>query len=138
MPLMSLGMFNFQLDTVPFEDLSRKMSWRFGRTERQGTFAAAQFLGPGEDSISISGMLAPPTIGKYAQLETLIEMADQGEAQSLVDGNGNVWGFFTIESVDRKQNHFLDNGVPRKTDFTIELKRVANERYDQNAALSGR
>ena len=124
MPMMSLGMFVFALDSVPYTELSRKMAWRYGRTERVGAFAAAQFLGPGEDTVSISGALVPPMAGSYSNLRVLEALGEQGEAQALVDSEGVVWGHFTIETIDKKQSYLLPDGTPRKTDFTIELKRV--------------
>ena len=124
MPMMSLGMFLFALDSAPYSELGRKMAWRWGRTDRVGAFAAAQFLGPGEDCVSISGALVPPLTGSYSNLRVLEAMGDQGEAQPLVDSEGVVWGHFTIESIDKKQSHIMVDGLARKTDFTIELKRV--------------
>ncbi len=124
MPLMSLGMFVFDLPSVAYDALARKRSWRHGRTERVGAFAASQFLGPGDDVVSLSGLIVPGIAGDLSNLRVLVEMGDQGEAQSLVDNEGVVWGHFTIESIDLKQSALMDNGVPRKTDFTIELKRV--------------
>lgn len=122
--MMSLGMFLFALDSVPYSDLGRKIGWRWGRTDRVGAFAAAQFLGPGEDTVSISGALVPPMAGTYSNLRIIEALADQGEAQPLVDSEGTVWGHFTIESIDKKQTYIMADGVPRKTDFTLELKRV--------------
>jgi phage protein U len=124
MPLMSLGMFIFDLPSVAYDTLSRKMSWRHGRTERVGAFAASQFLGPGEDVVNLSGLIVPPISGDLSNLRVLEEMGTQGEAHPLVDNEGVVWGHYTIESIDKKQTVLMDNGVPRKTDFTIELKRV--------------
>lgn len=124
MALMSLGMFAFALDSVPFESLARKTSWRFGRSERIGAHAAAQFLGPGEETISLAGIVAPPDVGAYGSLDLLRRMAAEGEAHQLVDGEGRVYGSFTIESLDEQQSAFLAQGLPRKVDFTLELARV--------------
>ncbi|WP_129792582.1 phage tail protein [Sphingosinicella sp. CPCC 101087] len=124
MPLMSLGMFIFALDSVPYEQLARRQSWRHGKTERVGAFPASQFLGPAEDMISLSGLLVPPIAGDFGSMRVLEELASQGEAHPLVDSEGVVWGHYDIESIDRKQSVLMDNGVPRKTDFTIELRRV--------------
>ena len=125
MPMMTLGMFVFALDSVPYGELQRKMAWRYGRTERVGAFAAAQFLGPGDDTVSITGAIVPPMAGSYSNLRVLEAIAAQGEAQPLVDTAGVVWGHFTIESIDKKQSYIMQDGIPRKTDFTLELKRVS-------------
>ena len=137
MPLMSLGEFVFALDSVPYETLSRKTNWRFGRSERIGALAAAQFLGPGEESISLAGLLAPPDIGAYARLDALRDLAASGEAHDLVDSEGVVHGRFTIESLDESQSHILDGGIPRKVDFTLELKRVERAADAADSGFSG-
>ena len=55
MMLAALGMFIFDTDTTLFDELSRRRSWRHGRTERFGARAASQYLGPGEDQVTLSG-----------------------------------------------------------------------------------
>jgi phage protein U len=122
--MMTLGMFAFALESVPYEELSRKMNWRHARTERIGAFAAAQFLGPGEEAISITGAMIPPLAGVYSNMRVIEQLADLGEAQPLIDADGVVWGHYTIEGIDKKQSFIMADGRPRKTDFTIELKRV--------------
>lgn len=123
MPMMTLGMFVFALDSVPYSDLQQKLSWRYGRTERVGALAATQFLGPGEDTVSISGALVPPLAGSYSNLDVIKAIAAQGEPQPLVDSRGVVWGHFTIESLDAKHAYPMQDGTPRKIEFTIEIKR---------------
>ena len=125
MPLMSLGMFIFALDSVPYSELARKRGYRFGRSERQGAYSASQFLGPDDETVSLSGMLAPADIGDYGNLRVLEELIGQGDALPLVDAEGRVHGRFTVESLDTTGTYLMDNGVPRKTDFTLALKRVA-------------
>lgn len=123
--LMSLGMFAFDLATLPFQELDEKAAWRHGSTPRFGARPASQFLGPGEDSITLSGTLLPGVAGSLGSMAALMQMADQGEAWPLVDGEGDIHGVFIIESIGQKKGHFIVGGTPRKIDFTIELKRVA-------------
>lgn len=123
--LMSLGMFGFELPTLPFQELTKKTEWRHGSTERFGARPASQYLGPGADSVSLSGVLLPGVAGAFGSLDTLKGMGDQGEAFPLVDGTGRVHGAYTILSIDERQSHFIEGGVPRKTDFTIELRRIS-------------
>ena len=58
------------------------------------------------------------------RLPTLHDMADTGDAHALILGTGELIGNFTINNVAESQSNFLDNGVPRKNDFTITLGRV--------------
>ena len=122
--LAALGMFIFDTDTTLFDELTRRRSWRHGRTERFGARAASQYLGPGEDQVTLSGKLIPELAGSYSSFEKLVEMADTGEAYPLADGLGNILGSFTIETIDEQHGNLIDNGRARIIDFNIDLKRA--------------
>lgn len=122
--LAAIGMFVFDTDSTLFEALRRDRAWRHERTDRLGARAASQFTGPGEDRVLIGGTLVPELIGDYYALETLSEMADEGEAYPLVDGLGNVLGTYTIERISEDRGNLLDDGTARRNDFTVELLRV--------------
>jgi hypothetical protein len=122
--LMSLGMFGFELATLPFQELAKTTEWRHGSTDRFGALPASQYLGPGADVVTLSGVLLPGVAGTYDSLDTLKAMGNQGEAFPLVDGTGRIHGNFIILKVDERQSFFVEGGVPRKNDFTIELRRA--------------
>jgi len=121
--LAALGMFVFETETAVFDKLRRERDWRHERTDRFGARAAAQFTGAGEDRVTISGSLVPELEGDFYAMETLAQMADEGEAWPLVDALGNVIGTFTIERISEDKGNLLD-GLARRNDFTIELSRV--------------
>lgn len=123
--LAAIGMFVFETDSALFDELARKRSWRHARTERFGARAASQFLGPGDDEVTISGRLVPGLAGRYSSLQRISEMADTGEAYPLADGTGTIMGSFTIEGLDETHRNLIDNGRARLIDFTLTLKRVA-------------
>jgi hypothetical protein len=122
--LMTLGMFVFGMDTVPYQDLQRRMTWRHEQSERFGARPASQFVGAGEDSITIAGLVVPELAGRYSAIETLIEMADTGDHWPLMDGTGRVLGDFRIETIDQSHKGVLAGGIPRGIDFAMELKRI--------------
>lgn len=122
--LAALGMFVFSTDSLAFDQLTRDRAWRHGRTDRFGARAASQFLGPGDDKIVLSGTLVPEIAGSYSAIDTLVEMADSGEAQLLADGSGNQLGAYTIETLREQHDFLIDNGKARVVGFTIELQRA--------------
>jgi phage protein U len=124
MGMMTLGMFIFERATLPFQDQQRRTNWRHASVERFGARAATQFVGPGDDNITLSGALYGGVIGKYSSLDTLRDMADTGEAYTLLKGTGEVIGQFVIAGLDEKSQAFFVDGAPRRIDFTVELKRV--------------
>jgi phage protein U len=123
--LAALGMFVFDMNSTLFDTLSRSRDWRNVRTERFGALSASQYVGPGEDKITLTGTLVPEITGSYSAITTLASMADAGEAYPLCNGAGIVVGTFTIDHLDEHQTNLIDTGLPRTTAFTIELSRVS-------------
>lgn len=124
--MLALDMFAFEIGTLPYQELKRKWEWRHAQSDRFGALPAAQFVGPGPETVSLSGALIPGEhIGSYSAIETLRELADTGDAYSLVSGIGEVLGDFFIRSIDTTQSLFFVDGVARKADFSLELERAA-------------
>lgn len=121
MHLMALGMFLFELGTLPFEELQHKMDWRHARSPRIGARDATQFVGPGDETISLSGAVYTELSDGFVSLEDLRAMADQGEAWPLVAGNGRIYGNFVITAIDERQVYLMADGTPRRIDFGIDL-----------------
>ncbi|WP_408586596.1 phage tail protein [Novosphingobium sp.] len=122
---MALGMFVFSTQSLAPDGIDRDRDWRHERAARFGARASSQFAGPGDDRISLAGSLVPELAGDYSAIETLAEMAEQGEAWPLMMGTGEIIGQFTIERISERKGNLIDTGAPRRTDFTIELSRVA-------------
>jgi phage protein U len=125
---MSLGLFAFSNDDLSYAQLQRRTSWRHPTNDRVGARAAGQYAGPGDDIVTMSGVLAPGVIGRAGALDDLRELADQGEAWPLVDGAGYVYGVFVITDLDETQRAIFADGVPRVSDFTLSLKQMSSDR----------
>lgn len=123
--LAVLGMFVFDTSATLFDRLSRDRDWRHLRSERFGARAASQYTGPGDDRITLSGTLVPELAGRYSAIETLAQMADEGEALPLLDGRGNNLGTFTIIAIREDKGNLTDEGRARTNAFTIDLSRVS-------------
>ena len=123
--LAALGMFVFAMDTMLFDALDRRRGWRHSRTERFAAMPASQYVGPGDDQVTLSGTLVPEIAGSYSAIDTLAAMADAGEAYPLSNGAGTVYGNYTIDSLEERDSVIIDNGLPRTKAFTITLTRVS-------------
>lgn len=134
MALMNLGMFVFDLPTLTYNQLQRRSTWRHATSDRVGARPAGQFVGPGDDNITLTGMLAPIAIGDAGSLDELRRMADTGEAWPMLDGAGRNYGAFVITALDETQKSILDNGVPRISDFTLSLQRMDDPVLDAEPA----
>lgn len=135
--LMTLGTFVFSIDAAAYDQLQRSVAWRHARTERVGAIAASQYVGPGEDTIELSGVIAPPLTGRHASLDTLREMGDTGRPWALVSGTGRVIGPYAITTLRETRTHFLANGQPRKVEFTLSLARVPDEAMQVDQRMAG-
>lgn len=122
--LAALGMFVFETDSALFDELARTRNWRHAKTDRFGARPASQFVGPGDDTVTLTGKIVPGIAGEYSSIAKLVDMADEGDALPLADGSGNILGQFTIESVDEKHGNLVDTGQARTVDFTLSLRRV--------------
>ena len=130
MALMNLGMFVFDLPTLTYSKLQRRTSWRHATSDRVGARPAGQYVGPGDDKITLTGMLAPIAFGDLNSLNELRSMAKTGEAWPMLDGAGRNYGAYVITDLDEDQKSIMDNGVPRISDFTLALQRMDDPDFD--------
>lgn len=135
--MMTLGMFVFGLPTLAYQELQRTTEWRHSSTSRIGTNPASQFLGRGEDTITLPGTLLPGLVGSPLSLDVLRNMADTGKAWPLIGGTGRIYGTWVITSISETQQVFFDDGTPRRYEFTISLKRIDDGRIDMLGSLIG-
>lgn len=122
--MMALGDFRFSLDTAAYQDLQRKHAWRWPEIERIGARPARQFIGPGPETIDMTGTIYPSFRGGLSQIDDMRVQADKGEPLTLVDGSGKVWGQYAILSIGETQTTPFSDGTPRKVDFDISLGEV--------------
>lgn len=128
--MMALGMFVFSLETLAYQEFQRQTEWRHGSTNRIGTNPARQYLGRGDDSITLPGVLLPALAGSQLSLDALRTMADTGKAWPLVEGTGKIYGTWIIESLSETRTLFFRDGQARRIEFTLSLKRIDDGRVD--------
>ena len=122
--MMILGMFVFNLNKAVYQSLNQKTDWRHPSNSRIGTLPAYQFIGRGENTITLQGSIMPGFKGSPKSLTKLSAMADKGKAYPLIGGNGRVWGQYVIESIEETHTVFFKDGTPRKIEFTLELRQI--------------
>lgn len=134
--MMCLGQFVFSLSTLAYQDFQRQTQWRHPSNSRVGARPARQFAGPGDDTITLQGLLAPELTGTIESLDKLREMADTGSAWPLVEGTGRVYGLYAIESLSEGKTLFFQDGAARRIEFTVNLVRVDDDRIDRMGSLA--
>jgi phage protein U len=130
--MMALGQFIFSLSSLPYQELQHQFGWRHPTTSRVGARPARQFLGPDDESITVSGVLLPELTGGRVSLDMIREMGDQGASWPLIDGSdGRIHGLFIIESLSETKSFFFEDGTPRRIEFNLSLKRVDDDKIDR-------
>lgn len=136
--MLALGMFVFSLHTLAYQEMQRQTEWRHAASNRIGAQPSRQFLGRGEDSITLPGLLLPELAGTPSALDALRHMADTGKAWPLVEGTGRLLGLWVIESLSDNRTLFFQDGAARRIDFTLNLKRIDDGRVDMlGAGIAG-
>ncbi len=135
--MAALGQFTFALNTIAFQEMRRSTSWRHPSNPRVGARPARQFVGLGDETITLTGLQAPEFMGDRKALDRLRAMADQGSAYALVNGAGENFGAWVIESMDETGTLFVREGVPRRVEFTINLARVDDALADPAGGTDG-
>lgn len=120
--MMSLGNFQFELDTLAHKKLMYSQSWRWSEQERLSRESALQYVGCGSGDMELDGVIYPGFKGELGHVEQLRHMADKGEPSILVDGMGRVLGKWVITEVADTRTVFVDDGRARKVEFRIKLK----------------
>lgn len=134
--LACLGLFVFNLKTAPFSQRQRSTTWRHARSAPIGDRSSSQYIGPGEDNITLTGTIAPDVAGNLFSLDALRIMADTGEPYILVLGNGQIVGAFDIDAIDERSSHLHENGTARVTEFSINLARTRDDSIDKLALVT--
>lgn len=122
--MLALGMFVFMRQTLPYQNLQRSADYQWAANSRIGLRDAFQFIGPGEDKVTLSGDLYPELTGGRLSMLALYTMAEQGRAWPLISGTGTIYGMFVVSNVSETGTVFFADGSPRKISFTLSLTRV--------------
>lgn len=133
--MMALGQFVFSLSTLAYQEFQRQTDWRHSSTSRIGARPARQYQGPGDDTITLPGVLLPELTGGLPSLDEIREMADTGKAWVLVEGTGRIYGLWVIESLSETHSLFFADGTARRIEFSLVLKRVDDDRIDMLGML---
>lgn len=128
--MMSYGMFVFGLSTAAYQELQRQTTWRHASQSRVNARPVHQFLGPGDDTINLTGRLLPMFTGGQQNLDMLRALADEGRAWPLIEGTGTYYGMFAITSLQERKSEFFRDGAAKQIEFDIALTRIDEGRTE--------
>jgi phage protein U len=133
--MMQLGSFQFGIATAAYQELRRRTEYRWPSQDLYDKLPALQYTGPGQDTITLTGVIYTEYVGTPYMLAKMRALASRGLPLPLTSGAGSPMGRWVIESVDEGQSVFMGAGVPRKQEFTLQLKLFDREQAEQTDIL---
>jgi phage protein U len=138
--MLQLGSFQFSVRTAVYQELRRTKNYRWAGHDRIGVRPAHQFIGPGDESVALSGVIYPGEFGGADQVRKMRETADKGEALQMVAArdasSGDVLGLWVILSVSEKDTVFFAGGQPRKIEFDMVIVHYGDDQDSSGAGSS--
>lgn len=121
--MMIYGMFVFMRQTAPYQSLEQQTEFRHVSNNRVGKSAKWQYIGAGDDTITLTGTLYPEITGGDVSLSVIRLMAYGGKAWPLIEGTGTIYGMFAVTSIRENRTEFMPDGKAQKIEFTLTLKK---------------
>ncbi|QII54449.1 phage tail protein [Klebsiella pneumoniae] len=136
--MMVFGLFVFELRTLPYQQLQLSRNWRHVKNDRVGRSAKWQYVGAGENQLTLRGLLYPEITGGNLSLGAVSTMAYTGLAWPLIDGVGSIYGMYVITGLQETHQEFDRYGKSKKIEFTLTLQRVDEDIRElfQNSSIS--
>lgn len=122
--MMQLGPFQFGLQTAAYQEFQRSTAYTWAAQARFGQDDTLQSTGPGEDTITLTGIVYPEHWGGTGQLDAMRALGGQAIAHTMVNGRGQMMGDWVIEGVDERGSVFGPAGIALAQEFTIKLRRA--------------
>jgi len=122
--MMVLGIFRFSIDTAAYDSLFTTQDWEWPNQPVIGAYPVLQYTGPSPEERQFKGVILPSFRGGLAQIELMRQQANLGSPLLLVAGTGLILGFWAITHVERYETIFWPDGLPRKIEFNMQIRRV--------------
>lgn len=136
MPMAQLGAYTFALDTAAFQSLQRQTEYRWQAQSRIGREPAQQFLGVGDDTIQLAGVVYPAFRGGLGQVGDMRAQAALGVPLPLiyaVESVGQYAGLWVIKSISEERTVFFSDGTPRRIEFRVSLASYGEDKATKRA-----
>ena len=121
-----LGGFAFATGTASPQEVGHGRTWEWVENEVIGRNPTLQFTGPKPETLEFKGTILPMWKGTGLSIDALALLAAQGTPLLLVNGVGMVMGYWVISQIQDTRSKLIDNGQPKKIEFSISLKRYGD------------
>lgn len=123
MALLIWGNYAFEVGAASYEELSHKFIGRWSKPPVFGRRPPGQYLGPGEEEITLRGTIFPVDMGAgvFAQIIAMQSDAGNGVSDMLFSGGGDAMGMFRLDELSYRASNHLRDGTPQKVEYTLRF-----------------
>jgi hypothetical protein len=125
------------MDTRPFnaDTFDRSASADLVEKAVMGGLKPSEFMGEGEDTLTITGQLLPFKTGGLAEFDVLDEMRRTGARFPVMRGDGKRLGTYAITQLSERHNLLMKNGVGFTVQYSVSLRKTQAD-YDGGAIIA--
>lgn len=124
--LLSLGDFEFSIDTAAYNSLSRDAEWRWPEQVRYGKQDLLQYTGKAARTVTLDGEVFSSSAGIEA-VAALYALSDRAEPQLLISSDGQVMGYWVVKKFSDSVNLFVPGGGARRKTFTLTIQHYGDD-----------
>lgn len=122
--LMKIGLVECDM-AFNVDRLARETAHDYAEKPVVGAMPPLEDVGIGPESLTVSGRLIPGKLGGLGTLEILRRAQTTGAPQFVLRGDGTVFGFYVLLSIN-EDHSFLDReGVGQVVDIAVKMQKSA-------------
>ena len=121
MTMMTWGDYTFEVNSFPYQTLSRATEFPWAKQDRLQNVSAYQATGKASETMSLQGIVLTAYKGGAVQPNVLRTLASQMKPQVMTFGSGENLGWWGLKNVREEQANIMKDGAPRKQTLSLEF-----------------
>jgi len=94
---------------------------------RSSATTKQQWIGPGQDQITLDEVIMPTYRGSVGSVDALRELALTGQPYQLSAGTGEVYGPWCLSQVEENRSGLFADAAPRRVAWVLQLVRYGDD-----------
>lgn len=121
--LMAWGPFRFEVGKTAYEEFQHRHGARWEKHPIIGRRPAGQYLGPGEEMVTLRGCIYTEYVpeGAAEMVADLVQAAGLPNVYTLISADGTIHGPFRLEKARRAGSFIAPDGQAQKLAYDLEF-----------------
>ena len=115
--LFQWGALQFDITPLNVHEADQMTATDWARKEIAGAAIYREWVGEGDEEITLRGRVFPHRLGGLTELEVLESFRRQGKAELLMRGDGAVLGWYVLEKLSRAHRFLGADGIGQQINF---------------------